>query len=81
MHLKELLDQEDIAARNVQLKKAFNALSELICIDGYEMQAIFVLANLTKKLSDSMDVTSQTEACSLLRSETWLSRPKRSRGA
>lgn len=74
MHLKELLDQEDVTTRNVQLKKAFNALSELICIDGYEVQAIFVLANLTTKLSDSMDVTSQTKACSLLRSETWLSR-------
>lgn len=74
MHLKELLQQDHVASRNVQLKKAFNALNEPVCIDGIEIQAIHILANLTIKLSDTIDVTSQTEAYRLLRSESWLSK-------
>lgn len=74
MHLKELLQLPDVQIRNVELKRAFNALSEGVCIDGLEVQVIHILANLTSKLSDALDVTSATEACSLLKSEDWLSK-------
>lgn len=64
----------DVQIRNVELKRAFNALSEAVCIDGLEVQAIHILANLTLKLSDVLDVTSATEAYSLLKSQDWLSK-------
>ena len=64
----------DVQVRNVELKRAFNALSEGVCIDGLEVQAIHILANLTLKLSDVLDVTSATEACGLLKSQDWLSK-------
>lgn len=64
----------DVQIKNVELKRAFNALSEGACIDGLEVQAIHILANLTLKLSDALDVTSATEACNLLRSQDWLSK-------
>ena len=74
MHLKELLQLPDVQIRNVELKRAFNAISEAVCIDGLEVQAIHILANLTLKLSDALDVTSATEAYSLLKSQDWLSK-------
>lgn len=74
MHLKELLQQQDVRIRNTELKRAFNALSEAVCIDGSEVQAIHILVNLTAKLTAELDVTSQAEARCLLRSEEWLSK-------
>jgi len=74
MHLKELLQQRDMRIRNTELKRAFNALSEAVCIDGTEVQAIHILVNLTAKLTAELDVISQAEARSLLRSEEWLSK-------
>ncbi len=71
MHLKELLQQRDVRIRNTELKRAFNALSESVCIDGTEVQAIHILVNLTAKLTTELDVTSQTEARRLLRTEEW----------
>ncbi len=74
MQLKELLQLPDVQVRNTELKRAFNALSEGVCIDGLEVQAIHILANLTLKLSDALDVTSATEACNLIKSQDWLSK-------
>lgn len=64
----------DVQIRNIELKRAFNALSEGVCIDGLEVRAIHILANLTLKLSDAVDVTSAADACNLLKSEDWLSK-------
>ncbi|WP_348727776.1 type I-F CRISPR-associated protein Csy2 [Rheinheimera texasensis] len=74
MHLKDLLQQPDVRTRNTELKRAFNALSDVVCIDGSEVQAIHILVNLTVKLTAELDVTSQAEARRLLRSEEWLSK-------
>lgn len=74
MHLKELLQQQDVRIKNTELKRAFNALSEAVCIDGSEVQAIHILVNLTAKLTDELDVTSQAEARRLLRTQEWFSK-------
>lgn len=74
MHLKELLQLQDVRIRNTELKRAFNALSEAVCIDGTEVQAIHILVNLTAKLTAETDVTSQAEARRLLCTEGWFSK-------
>jgi CRISPR-associated protein Csy2 len=74
MHLKELLQLQDVRIRNTELKRAFSALSEAVCIDGTEVQAIHILVNLTAKLTAELDVTSQSEARRLLRTEEWFSK-------
>lgn len=59
MHLRDLLIIENVLVRNKALKKAFNAYTEVIDIDGCELDALVILLNLTyskKFVDDLLDI-------------------------
>ncbi|KRS20746.1 hypothetical protein AAY72_12305 [Alishewanella sp. WH16-1] len=72
MHLNELLSIADCSDRNRQLKRAFNGLQNPIAIDGKEVDAIHILANLTCPLTKLKDATDAKNAKLLIHDSSWL---------
>lgn len=56
LHLRELLDIEDVQARSAALRRAFAAYTEPLDVTGEESSALIILLNLTypKKLVDDL---------------------------
>lgn len=72
MHLNELLSIADLGVKNRQLKRAFNGLQNPIAIDGKEVEAIHILANLTCPLTKLKDATDAKNAKLLIHDSSWL---------
>ena len=62
MDMQQLLAIENVAQRNVVLKRAFNFATLPIGIDGFERKAVIILVNITIKLQEKSNVLSQATA-------------------
>jgi len=72
MHLKELLEIQDITERNKLLRRAFSAYTETIDITGCEEFALIILLNLTYRRNQVEDLLDKVLAKKTLNNEDYI---------